>query len=111
MIHDAIYPEAPGHRYVDTSMAAADLIAPHCNRLQRKVLHGFREVGLVGATVDEMCKHLGENRYTVQPRCTELKMMGLLVDSGQRRKNASGATARVLILAEILPAKEGKAND
>lgn len=110
MIHDPIYPEAPGHRFVDTSMEAAEIIAPHCNRLQRKVLQGYREAGAYGATVDEMCERLRENRYTIQPRCTELKLMGLLADSGQRRKNQSGASARVLVLAEFLPAKEGTAD-
>ena len=93
----SIYPDAPGHRHVDTSVAAADAIAPKLGRLQRMAETTIRNAGLSGLTADELASRLGMDRWSIQPRTTELKRKGLIRDSGQRRQNATGKQAIVWI--------------
>lgn len=104
MQHDPIYPEAPGHRWVDTSMAAAADIAPKCGRLQRLALEAIRESGFVGLTADELAARLKVDRYTIQPRTSELRLMGLIADSKQRRRNQTGKRAIVWTAPEYVEA-------
>lgn len=94
-----IYPNAPGHRGVDTSKAAADDIAPKLGKLQRMALRAIREAGWLGLTADELAARLELSRYAVQPRTSELKLKGLIRDSGQRRPNGTGKKAIVWIAA------------
>lgn len=89
------YPDAPGHRSVDTSIAAADAIAPKLGRLQRIALEAIRKAGPQGYTADELAAALRLDRWTVQPRTSELRRKGMIHDSGQRRKNATGKRAIV----------------
>jgi len=107
MKHDPIYPEAPGHRWVDTSMEAADAIAPKIGRLQRMVLAAISEAGADGLTTDELSALLNIDRGSSQPRTSELRLLGLIVDSGQRRKNRSGIRAIVWTLPEYVEASNG----
>ncbi len=95
MKHDPIYPETPGHRWVDTSIEAAAAIESHCGRLQRMSLRGIREAGEAGLTTDELADRLNVDRGSIQPRTSELKLLGLICDSGQRRRNANGKRAIV----------------
>ncbi len=97
MIHDPIYPDAPGHRGVDTSIAAANDLAPKLGRLQNAALAAIRAAGLIGLTADELAATLDVDRWTIQPRTSELKLRGLIKDSGRRRKNASGKRAIVWV--------------
>ena len=91
------YPDAPGHRNVDTSIAAADALAPKLGRLQRMAETAIRDAGLHGLTADELAKRLDLDRWSIQPRTSELKRKGLIRDSGLRRPNASGKRAIVWI--------------
>lgn len=91
------YPDAPGHRQVDTSIAGADALAPKLGRLQRTVLGPIREAGQTGLTGDEVALRLGVERWTIRPRTSELRRKGLIRDSGQRRPNCSGKAAIVWI--------------
>ena len=91
------YPDAPGHRNVDTSIAAADAIAPKLGRLQQMAETTIRDAGLSGLTADELAAQLGMDRWSIQPRTTELKRKGIIRDSGQRRPNATGKQAIVWI--------------
>lgn len=91
------YPDVPGHRNVDTSIAAAADLAPKLGRLQRLVLATIREAGWLGLTADELASRLDMDRYTVQPRTTELKLKRLIRDSGQRRANSTGKKAIVWV--------------
>ena len=84
------YPDAPGHRGVDTSIAAADDIAPRLGRLQRMAEDAIRLAGRHGVTADELAERLSCQRWTIQPRTTELKRKGLILDSGVRRRNCTG---------------------
>ena len=89
------YPDAPGHRHVDTSVAAAIALAPVLGRLQRMALEAIRDAGWLGLTADELAARLGMDRYSIQPRTSELKRKGLIRDSGQRRPNCTGKAAIV----------------
>ena len=84
------YPDAPGHRHVDTSVAAAMALAPMLGRLQRLALDAIRDAGWLGLTADELAARLGMDRWSIQPRTTELRRKGLVRDSGFRRPNATG---------------------
>jgi hypothetical protein len=89
------YPSMPGHRGVDTSIAAAADIAPKLGRLQRMAEDTIRSAGHYGCTADELAAHLNLDRWSIQPRTTELKRKGLVVDSGMRRPNCTGKSAIV----------------
>lgn len=91
------YPDAPGHRAVDTSIAAADALAPTLGHLQRKTLEAIRNAGSQGHTAEELTAVLKLERWTVQPRTSELRRKGMIYDSGQRRQNVTGKRAIVWI--------------
>ena len=89
------YPDQPGHRGIDTSIEAANAIAPAAGKLQRMVLNAIADAGYIGRTTDEVAAFLRQHRTSVQPRTSELRRKGLIRDSGQRRRNASGVRAIV----------------
>lgn len=91
------YPDSPGHRNVDTSIAAANALAPKLGRLQRIAEAAIREAGLYGLTADELAARLGMDRWSIQPRTSELRRKGIIRDSGLRRPNATGKQAIVWI--------------
>lgn len=91
------YPETPGHRGVETSIAASEALAPKLGRLQWMALTALKQAGWLGHTADELAERLGLDRYSIQPRTSELKRKGLIRDSGQRRRNGSGKLAIVWV--------------
>lgn len=93
------YPNVPGHRNVETSIAAADALAPKLGRLQQMAQLAIRDAGTHGLTADELAARLELDRWSIQPRTSELKRKGLIRDSGQRRPNATGKLAIVWIVA------------
>ena len=93
------YPDAPGHRGVETSIAAAGDLAPKLGRLQRLALAAIRAAGWLGLTADELAGRLDMDRWSIQPRTSELKRKGLIRDSGQRRPNSTGKQAIVWVAA------------
>jgi hypothetical protein len=95
----ATYPDAPGHRDVETSIAAAVALAPKLGRLQKMALEAVRHAGWLGLTADELAARLELDRWSIQPRTSELRRKGLIRDSGQRRPNASGKLAIVWVAA------------
>jgi hypothetical protein len=95
------YPETPGFKWTDTSKAAADAIAPKLGRLQRLALDAIKSRGASGLTADELAEVLGLDRCSIQPRSSELRRKGEIVDSGLRRRNASGKRAIVWTLPQF----------
>jgi len=93
------YPNAPGHRNVDTSVAAANAIAPKLGRLQRLAQAAIKAAKGRGLTADELAAKLNMDRYSIQPRTSELRRKGLIRDSGMRRLNSSGQAAIVWVAA------------
>lgn len=99
----AEYPDTPGHRGVDTSIEAAEAVAPKCGRLQRLTLAAIRDAGSSGLTFEEAAERLELDFRSIQPRVSELKQKMLVVDSGLRRRNGSGKRAIVWVLPEHTP--------
>lgn len=95
----SLYPNAPGHRNVDTSVAAANALAPKLGRLQKMALEAITGASWLGLTADELAAALEMDRWSIQPRTSELRRKGLIRDSGQRRPNSTGKMAIVWVAA------------
>lgn len=93
-----VYPNAPGHRGIETSIAAAEAVAPKLGRLQKMAANAIALAGPPGLTADELADRVGLDRWSIQPRTSELKRLGVIVDSGIRRPNATGKLAIVWCL-------------
>jgi hypothetical protein len=88
------YPEFPGHVDDDTSLKAADKVAPRVAFMHGQILDCIRASD-DGATCDEIEIALRMKHQTASARIRELVLGGLLRDRGDRRQTRSGATARV----------------
>lgn len=101
----------PSHRHAPagTSTVAAHRIAGHAKDLRARVLAFIVEQGAHGATDDEGEAVLGIKCQTYTPRRGELVALGLVVDSGRRRKTASGRPAAVWVTPNHAPKREGGA--
>ncbi|MBX9815168.1 MAG: MarR family transcriptional regulator [Sphingomonas sp.] len=96
MLNDR-YPNRPGHRRIDTSIEAANAIAPRLGHLQKAVLAAVVNAGPRGVTTNELADRLNIDRGSIQPRTSELRRLGLIRDGGARRPNANGKRAIVWI--------------
>lgn len=86
------YPHSPAYRVgSDTSFAAAESV--DAKTLQRLVLTELRKGP---GTPDEVAQRLGIDKLSIRPRCSELKALGRVIDTGERRKNSNGKSAAVL---------------
>ena len=85
-----IYPAHPGARDRDTSIAAADAIAPQAPNLRTATKSALAASEPHGLTADEVAAVLGLSILSIRPRVTELSRMGVIEDSGARRANQSG---------------------
>lgn len=93
------YPDDPGAKGPDgTSQDAADAIAPNVPRLRRVAMLALARLG--EATPLEVVAVAGVAREALQPRFSELRVMGLVEPTGTRRRNPSGKYAAVLRLTE-----------
>ncbi len=81
-------------RKTDTSAAAYSGIMQASERL-RAVVYRTLHANPNGLTVDETCSIAEYPRYSLQPRFTELRDKRVIIDSGMRRRNVSGARAIV----------------
>lgn len=101
MSDDPKYPDYPGYRPTDTSQEAAEAISEHLGRLQAMSFAAIRDAGSIGLTAEELAMRLRQDRSAIQPRTSELRRKNRIVDSGQRRRNASGKRAIVWIAIEV----------
>lgn len=93
------YPYSPGSKGPDgTSQEAAKAIAPSAKSLRGLALRTLGKLG--SATVLEAVPVAGVPREALQPRFSELRAMGLVEATGERRRNPSGKSAAVLRLTE-----------
>lgn len=93
------YPVLPRSKGPDgTSHRAATNIAPLVKGMRRKVLEDIGSHGSV--TVLELIERAGIGRYSVQPHVSELRRMGLVESTGERRTNPSGQSAAVQRLTD-----------
>ena len=88
---------APAQMHSATSIDAAKQIEPHMTRLRAEVLGVCRFSGPHGATDEEMQIALVMPANTQRPRRIELWRLGLIRDSGERRKTKSGRKAVVWV--------------
>lgn len=98
-----LYPHHPGAKgdgiTRDTSEAAADAIGHCVGFLQTLCLRSTAELG--DATPLEVCAHTGFPRESLQPRFSELRKLGLIEPTGEKRRNPSGRAAAVLALTDL----------
>lgn len=78
----ARYPDVPGHRGVDTQIAAAEKIKPCKSRLHKLILAHLNERD---ATRQEIADALGLKLQTVCGRVRELVLAGELTDTETTR--------------------------
>lgn len=96
-----VYPHAAGFKgTAETSREAAEAIASKLGRLQRMVAEAVMAKGAYGLTPEEMAEQHNIDRVSVQPRFSELKLKGLIVDSGRRRSNPSSKKKAVVWVAK-----------
>lgn len=86
------YPESPGYKTGGTSQDAAEEIADRAETLREQIKDRLR---VKASTTDEMALHLGESILSIRPRFSELRAVGDIAWTGDRRKNASGKMAKV----------------
>lgn len=93
------YPMLPGSKGRDgTSQEAAEAIQPRLANLRRKAMEAIAVLG--SATVLEAITAAGGTRESLQPRFSELRNLGLVKPTGERRRNPSGKWAAVLALTD-----------
>lgn len=102
------YPDTPGHRGIDTSIAAADAIAPESSTLRRLALNAITGQEAHGLTTLELSALVGVDAGSIQPRTSELKASGKIADSGQRRRNPNGKRAIVWVASAYVPKPDGE---
>ena len=77
---------APAQRHSPTSVAAAERITPHVNRLQQVVLDKIREAGSLTDNEGIASGVVGQNCW--RARRIELVRAGLVKQSGERNGSA-----------------------
>jgi len=88
------YPEGPGYKQKGaTSQEAAEQGEKKFETIRRKVRAEYDQGNF---TPDEIAWRIEDTPANVRPRCSELRKMGELEPTGERRKNDSGASAQVL---------------
>ena len=87
------YPATPGTYNQPTSIQAAADMQPKASRLRGLCLDALIDYG--NMTPDETAAFLGLDKLSIRPRFSELKAMGEIVDTGERRANNSGKKAIV----------------
>ncbi|WP_203309631.1 hypothetical protein [Sphingomonas beigongshangi] len=101
------YPTQDNHRGVDTSIEAAAMAALSSSDLRQVVLKTLC-AHPENLTVDQVCAITGRPRYSLQPRFTELRKLGMIRATEERRRKASGANA-IVWRAVFLDRKEAQA--
>lgn len=91
------YPQSPGHRGIETSIAAAEITARKQITRRQLVLKVIEAASQSGAIADEIARELGWATYEVRPRTSELRRDGKIADSGRRRRGASGVNVIVWV--------------
>ena len=91
---EQVYPDAPGFKVPGPSQMAAEKVAPASAKLRAAVLEEFKR-NPAGLTADEIATSLNLSVLSVRPRVSELNRLGMIKQTGVRRRNASGLTATV----------------
>ena len=79
--------------FTDTRRASLDSVTPRIAGIQMKILDALEDRG--GLTTEELSTVTGIAYSALQPRTSELRDRGGIIDSGHRRPNRSGKSAIV----------------
>ena len=100
-----IYPDAPGFKEKGgASEEAAQRIAPALKKNQTEAFNAFHRAGKP-LTADELAEFLGKTIVSVRPRVSELRRLGLIVSTGERRASSFGQASTVWRLKPTTPAE------
>ena len=91
---DQTYPNAPGYKVAGPSKLAAQKVASTSTKLRAAVLEEFKQ-NPAGLTADEVATALNLSVLSVRPRVSELNRLGMIEQTGARRRNDSGMSATV----------------
>ena len=90
-----------------TSAAAWAAISSEADTLRATAFRLIHESGRHGMSALEVVAASGRDRWSIQPRISELAGKGRVVDSGRTRTNPSGKRAIIWVIPEYGP--EGSA--
>lgn len=93
---DRPYPASPGFKAEGPAVAAAEKISSRAATLRDKAL---AVISQRPSTADEVADALGETVLAVRPRISELRVMGKVMKTMERRANRSGIKATVWRIA------------
>jgi hypothetical protein len=99
-----------GKRYTRTSGYAYASLGDAGATLRRMAYRLIHEAGERGMTTLEVVDASGEERWSIQPRISELVTDKAVMDSGRTRTNPSGRQAIVWVLPTV-SASGGKGDD
>lgn len=85
------YPQVAGFKRTETSQAAAATVS--APRLRQLCLDQLRLYGSM--TADECAANMRRDKLSIRPRFSELRNLGKIEDTGQRRTNESSKRAIV----------------
>lgn len=95
------YPVEAGWKEEDTSREAAETV--DAVGLRALVVECLKEPSnLLGLTADECAAELELSVLAIRPRFSELRALGVIEDTGDRRLNVSGRWAKVWALTLTL---------
>lgn len=84
------YPNVAGHRGVRTSIQSAEEINPYISRIKKMIAIELESVFPDGLTGTELALKLKKNILTIRPRTTEMKLLGIIMDTEKTKKNDAG---------------------
>ena len=84
------YPNVAGHRGVRTSIQSAEEINPYISRIKKMIAIELESVFPDGLTGTELSLRLKKNILTIRPRTTEMKLLGIIMDTEKTKKNDAG---------------------
>jgi hypothetical protein len=94
----ASYPDAPGFKSRETSRQAAEDMTKRAGTLQALAMAAFC-AHPAGMTADEVATAIGKTVLAIRPRISIMAIANEIIDSGARRRNISGKSAIVWVLA------------
>lgn len=99
------FPDRPGARAgsPETAFEAADSMAVAGKTREAKALRLIGAAAEKGCTADEVAETLNWELYSSRPRLSTMRARGEIVDSGKRRKGASGRNQAVWVLPAYGP--------
>lgn len=101
------YPEGPGYQ---RGSAASFEGAIHIDAKRPTLCAAYYEMVLAagpnGITGDEIAAKTDAEVYLIRPRLTDLKELGKIVSTGERREGAHGVGTTVWVAARYAPAAD-----